>query len=111
MSNRYIEKSFLYLLVVSLLIHVGVFAVLYYLPEAKQPPPKEPVFIDLQQMPELKPREEQRQQEVKRFSDQRMRVERETAPRGRDSRDMTPVAPPQPPARQQPRVPQREAAP
>jgi protein TonB len=111
MSNKYIEKSFLYLLLVSLLIHVGVFAVLYYLPEAKQPTPKEPVFIDLQQMPELKPREEQRQQEAKRFSDQRMRVEREMAPRGKDSRDTTPAAPAQTPARPQPRVQQRETAP
>lgn len=111
MSNKYIEKTFLYLIVVSLLIHAGVFALLYYLPEAKQPPPKEPVFIDLQQMPELKPREEQRQQEVKRSSDQRMRVERETAPRGEDTRDMTPSALPKTPARPQPRVQQRETAP
>jgi protein TonB len=113
MSNKYIEKTFLYLLVVSLLIHVGVLAALYYLPEAKSPPPEEPAFIDLQQMPELKPKpkEEPRQQEVNRYSNQRMRVERESAPRGRDSRDMTPSSPPQVSAKPQPRVQQREAAP
>ena len=40
MSERYIEKSFLYLLFLSLLLHVGVGALLYYLPEAKPTPPK-----------------------------------------------------------------------
>lgn len=108
MSDKYIEKSFLYLLVVSLLLHVGVFALLYYLPETKQPPPKEPVFIDLQQMPELKAQEQPRQKETKRQSDQRMRVERETAPRGTDMRESTP--PSRPPARPQPQVRQREVA-
>lgn len=102
MSDKYIEKSFLFLLVVSLALHVGVFALLYYLPKTKQPPPKEPVFIDLQQMPELKASEQPRQQEAKRFSDQRQRVTREMAPRGTDMRDATPPRPavrPQPPAR------------
>ena len=107
MSDRYIEKSFLYLLVVSLLIHVGVFALLYYLPEARQRP-KEPVFIDLQQMPELK-HQPPTQQEVKRFSDQRMRVERETAPRGTSPRETAPApAPQRPSVRQQPSPLQRE---
>ncbi|HEX9080598.1 MAG TPA: TonB family protein [Desulfuromonadaceae bacterium] len=109
MSDRYIEKSFLYLLVVSLLIHVGVFALLYYLPEAKQQRPKEPVFIDLSQMPELKP-QRPTQQEVKRFSDQRMRVEREMAPRGTSPRETAPApAPQRPSVRSQPSPPQREA--
>ncbi|RII27404.1 MAG: TonB-dependent receptor [Geobacter sp.] len=108
MSDKYIEKSFLYLLVVSLLLHVGVFALLYYLPETKQPPPKEPVFIDLQQMPELKAQQQPRQKEAKRQSDQRMRVERETAPRGTDMREST--TPSRPPARPQPQIRQREVA-
>ena len=106
MSDRYIEKSFLYLLVVSLLIHLGVFALVYYLPEAKQAPPKEPVFIDLQDVPELKP-QRPTQQEVKRFSDQRMRVERETAPRGESPRETAPVHP-RPSARPQPLQQQHE---
>ena len=111
MSNKYIEKTFLYLLVFSLFIHAGVFAILYYLPEAKQPPPKEPVFIDLQQMPELKAQEKPQQQDAKRLSDQRMRVERETAPRGTDSRDMMPSTRPRAPSRPQLRAQQRETAP
>jgi len=107
MSERYIEKSFLYLLFLSLLLHVGVGALLYYLPEAKPPPPKEPVFIDLQQMPDLKAPEQPRQQETKRQSERRVRVPRETAPRGRDAIDNTvPPHVPTPPASQQAR--QRE---
>lgn len=102
MSDRYIEKSFLFLLVISLLLHVGVGALLYYLPQAAKPP-KEPVFIDLQQVPELKAPEQPRQQETHRQSEQRVRVPRETAPRGRDVIDNTVPLQVQRPPMQQPR--------
>lgn len=88
MPDRYIEKSFIYLLCISLLLHLAVFAGLYFFPEPPPPTPKEPVFIDLQQMPELKQPPEQRQQETKRRSDQSVRVPRETAPRGDAPKDM-----------------------
>jgi protein TonB len=103
MSDRYIEKSFLYLLVLSLMLHVGVGALLYYLPQSS-PQPKEPVFIDLQQVPDLKTPEQPRQQETRRQSERRIRVPHETAPRGRDLVDNT--VPPQvrrPPTLQQAR--------
>jgi periplasmic protein TonB len=87
MSDRYIEKAFIYLFIISVALHIGVFALIYYLPHGQQPPPKEPVFLDLQQMPEPKPQAAPRQQETKRFSDQRRRVPRETAPRGNAARD------------------------
>lgn len=109
MSNKYIEKSFLYLLAASLLIHLGVLAFLYYLPEEKKTPPKEPVFIDLQQVPEPKLQKQQQQQEVARLSDQRIRVERESAPRGTDLHDRKAPESPRPPAKPQPRVSPREA--
>lgn len=88
MSDRYIEKSFLYLLCISLLLHLGVFAGLYFFPKTPPSKPKEPVFIDLQQMPEPKQPPEQRQQETRRRSDQRVRVPRESAPRGDAPIDM-----------------------
>ena len=88
MSNRFIEKSFLYLLGISLLLHAGLFAGLYYFPPVQQPPPKEPVFIDLQQMPQLKQPPQPRQLETKRRSEQQVRVPRETAPRGEAARDV-----------------------
>jgi periplasmic protein TonB len=86
MSDSTIEKSFLYLLVLSLLLHAGAGALLYYLPQAR-PQQKEPVFIDLQQVPDLKAPEQPRQQEAKRRSERRVRVPQETAPRGRDAID------------------------
>lgn len=103
MSDKYIEKSFFYLLLLSLLLHIGVFALLHYLPETKQPPPKEPVFIDLQQMPELKTRQEPRQQTTPRLSDRRVQVERETAPRGSDRRESMARTAPRPVAKPQQR--------
>ena len=115
MSDSFVEKSFLYLLVFSLLLHSAGIALLLYLPAWKPPPPKEPVFIDLQQMPELKSDLQPRQNEVRRHSEQRVRVEREAAPRGKDTFDSRPnVSPPtpqsrpremQPPGKPSPRTP------
>ncbi|HXE96080.1 MAG TPA: TonB family protein [Dongiaceae bacterium] len=87
MSDRYIEKSFLFVLCVSLLLHAGVFAALYFFPPPSPEPPKEPVFIDLQQAPEPKQPLEQRQMETRRRSEQRIRVPRESAPRGDAQQD------------------------
>jgi protein TonB len=101
MSDSTIEKSFLYLLVLSLLLHAGAGALLYYLPQAR-PQQKEPVFIDLQQVPDLKAPEQPRQQETKRHSERRVSVPQETAPHGRDAIDN--AVPPQvrrPPPSQQ----------
>ena len=110
MSDRYIEKIFIYLLVISVALHVGVVALLYYLPHEQQPPPKEPVFIDLQPVPEPKPQVTPRQQETKRFSEQRQRVPKEMAPRGNAPRDsFGPM--PRPAAKPQPREAERQAPP
>lgn len=87
MSDRYIEKSFLFLVAASLLLHIGLFAALYYWPQQRPEPPKEPVFVDLQQVPEIK---QPQQQETRRQSEQRVRVEREMAPRGTAQRDSQP---------------------
>ena len=92
MSDKYIEKSFLYLLALSLLLHLGIFAIMQYLPKTGKEPPHEPVFIDLQQLPAVK-QEKPVEQKVKRFSDQQVRVKRETAPRGESHRETAPVTP------------------
>lgn len=110
MSDKYIEKSFLFLLGISLLLHVAAGALLYYLPE--QPlPAEEPVFVDLQQIPEYKIREQPPQKPAPRLSDQRRRVEKEAAPRGNDFRDRPPAAAPAPAVRPQQRVEQQMAVP
>lgn len=106
MSDRYMEKTFLYLLVVSLIVHlcVGVF----FLRHSTQAelPPKDPVFIDLQQMPELKavPRQ---QTETQRINEQMVRVPHEMAPRAMDNRDSGNTIPPLQPQPRQPLDAQR----
>jgi len=114
MTDRYIEKSFLYLLCISLLLHLGVFAGLYYFPPTSPEHPKEPVFIDLQQMEEPILPPEQRQQETKRRSEQRVRVPAESAPRGDAPKDQQVIekqtAPSPAVPRQQPVTPGSSAA-
>lgn len=112
MPDRYIEKTFLYLLCISLLLHAGVFAAFYYFPPVR-PEPKEPVFIDLQQMPELKPQPALRQQETQRRSEQRSRTEREMAPRGNAPEDTVVERKASPPGQPAPaaRTPQAAATP
>ncbi len=111
MSDSYIEKSFLYLVIASLLLHIGAFVALYYWPRNAPEPPKEPVYIDLQQMPEIKQPPLPRQQETRRQSEQRVRVEREMAPRGDAPRDSRPAQLPQKPQREQRAAAARPAMP
>lgn len=87
MNDRYIEKSFLYVLCISIVLHMGVFAALYFYPSSQPELPNEPVFIDLQQLPELTQPLTPRQQETMRRSEQRIRVPMESAPRGDAPRD------------------------
>lgn len=109
MSDRVIEKSFLYLLAVSLLVHVGAFVLFMYLPAAQPPVPPEPLMVDLQDMtlpPVPVPRE---LPPVARKAERRQRVARETAPRGEAARERlapSPAAPSRPTAPARP-----EAAP
>lgn len=91
MSDRYIEKTFLVLLFASLLLHLGVFAVLYYFPPVSPELPKEPVFIDLQQLPEPLPLPEERQQDNKSQPEQLPMAAAESAPRGDATRDVRAV--------------------
>lgn len=79
-SDQYVEKGFLYLLVLSLVLHLAGFGLVYLWPK-QQPQFSEPTFIDLQDMPELKAVPQDTQQQA-RPSDQRRRVIRETAPKG-----------------------------
>jgi protein TonB len=88
-SDQYVEKRFLYLLLISIVLHVAVFVTLYLWPKEQQQQISEPTFIDLQDMPELKTPPPQQPVPKARPSDQRRRVARETAPRL-----TTPVTPP-----------------
>jgi periplasmic protein TonB len=101
-SDQYVEKTFLYLLLISIVLHVAVFVTLYLWPKEQQQQILEPTFIDLQDMPELKTPPTPQQDQKARPSDQRRRVVKETAPR-----QVTPGVPTPPrtaPTRQSARV-------
>lgn len=107
MTESSVEKSFLYLVGLSLLLHLAAFALLYYLPEGKPPLKQEPYMVDLREMPDIAttpPREDQ----AKRLSDQRRRVEREQAPKG--SREIDRPKPQAPKAEMAPPQPTRQPA-
>jgi len=80
-SDQYVEKTFLYLLLISIVLHVAVFVTWYLWPKEQQRQISEPTFIDLQDMPELKTPPTPQQDQKARPSDQRRRVVKETAPR------------------------------
>ncbi|HEX9024312.1 MAG TPA: TonB-dependent receptor, partial [Geobacteraceae bacterium] len=105
-TESYIEKAFLYLLFLSFLLHVAMFALFYYLPQEKKVAKEEPVMIDLQDLPPSKEAPAGEKKEVKRLGEKRRRVTREMAPKGEmpreriarlPSRTVPPAA--QPPAR------------
>lgn len=105
MSDRYVEKNFLYLLLLSLLCHLAVYLVITIIPPEQDKMPPEATMVDLTDLPELPPQPKpaekpQPKPETKRFSETPQRVVRETAPKARDLVDrMLPQrssAPPQP---------------
>ncbi|BCS55262.1 TonB C-terminal domain-containing protein [Geobacter sp. SVR] len=105
-SDRYVEKSFLYLLVLSLLLHLGALALLLYLPQSGKQLAKEPVFIDLQTVPELKRQEPPRQPETPRLPERRAPVSPKTSPPVAGLRNRTPE-----PDRELPRRPVQPSQP
>lgn len=102
MSNKYIEKAFLYLLVFSVLLHVAVFALFIFLPQEKKTIKQEPYMVELRDLPEQKAAPPKKEKEAKRLAEKRERVAREMAPKG--EREVEKIAPP--PARITPRQPQ-----
>jgi protein TonB len=88
MSDRYVEKNFLYLLLFSALLHIGAFLIITSLPQGQPKTAPEPTFVDLTDLPELKPqpklpKKETPKPEIKRYSETPQRVAKETAPKGR----------------------------
>ena len=87
MSDKYVEKNFLYLLTLSLLCHLAAYLVLMSLPQQQTRLPQEPTMVDLTDLPELAPRPKtarkpETKSEIKRHSELPQRVPRETAPKG-----------------------------
>jgi protein TonB len=82
MSDQYIEKAFLYFVALSLLVHVGIFALIVLFPERKQAIIQEPYMVELEDIPQLKDSGLKKEKEVKRNAETRHRVSREIAPKG-----------------------------
>jgi protein TonB len=96
-TDKYIEKTFLYLLAFSILLHAALFALVIYLPEEKKKPAtSEPIMIDLQDLPPSKISPRRQEKEVKRKAEERRRVAREIAPRGEMQREKLFPSPTQP---------------
>ncbi|HEX5772854.1 MAG TPA: energy transducer TonB [Geomobilimonas sp.] len=87
MSDRHIEKVFLYLLALSVLLHVALFAVILLAPEKKTVAKQEPVMVELQDLPPVSQPSARDEREARRQAEQFRRVPRETAPKGERERD------------------------
>jgi len=96
MPDRYVEKSFLYLVALSLLLHAGLFALIILFPQAKPVLRQEPIMIDLEDIPDVRQEKTQADsgREARRHAEQPHRVPRETAPRGDRERDRVAALPP-----------------
>ncbi len=108
-TDSYIEKNFLYLFALSILLHLAVAVLFHYLPEKKKVAKEEPIMIDLQDLPSGKEAPASAKKEVKRFAEQKHRVAKEMAPKGEMERERIaslprritpPIAQPQPGGRE-----------
>ncbi len=86
-ADRYIEKYFLYLLALSLLLHTAMFMVIIFSPQEKKVAKEEPVMIDLQDFPPSKEAPVREKKDVKRFAEEKRRFAREKAPKGEMERE------------------------
>jgi protein TonB len=93
MSDKYIEKSFLYLVALSALVHVVLFAIIWNMPAKKNTFKEEPYFVDLEDLPQLKDVEAHKNEKAKRKSDTASRVVKEKSPKGEMPTDRTVKAP------------------
>jgi len=82
MSENYVEKKFLYLILFSILLHAAIFALLLKLPAEKKQALTEPFMVDLQDIPSFESLPPAVTPPVKRQAEERLRTPRETAPRG-----------------------------
>lgn len=86
MTENHIETKFLYLILLSVLLHVVIFAVLLTTPQEKAAPLTEPLMVDLEGIPAVST-PPVTAPPVKRQAETRQRVEKEIAPKGNDFRE------------------------
>jgi protein TonB len=93
MSDKFIEKTFLYLVALSVLLHAALFAVIIYFPEEKRVPRQEPFMVDLQDTPTVREKPAAEEKVVRNIDEQKRRVLRETAPLGEVEKEQARVVP------------------
>jgi protein TonB len=81
MSDRYIEKIFLFFVLLSLLLHLAVIAIIMLLPEERNARRAEPYMVELQDIPPIRGKTAEVRKEVKRPAARKRPVEKETRPR------------------------------
>jgi len=82
MSDQYVEKIFLYFVVLSVIVHALIFTAIIFLPEEKHAVKQEPYMVDLEDIPQPKNFPIQNEKEAKRHAPVRNRVRKEIAPKG-----------------------------
>jgi len=110
LSEKYIEKTFLYFIALSLLLHGALLTVYLLMPEKKREVKQESYMVDLTDLPDMKA-SPQVDAKVKRFGEKRRRVIREMAPKGEMARDKTAALPRLRPRPFAPEVPRPERRP
>lgn len=83
MNDQYIEKSFLYLVALSFLLHVVAFAIFHFMPDKKSIVKPEPYMVELEDLPPMNATTAIEEKNTKRKSDVRKRVNKEIAPKGK----------------------------
>lgn len=111
MSEKSIEKNFLYLILLSVLMHAVLFVLLLNMPQEKAALKTEPLMVDLDGIPAIPPPSPP-SPPVERHAETKQRVEKEIAPKGDDFREKSARLPeyerrPAPPAL----APERETKP
>lgn len=109
MSEKYIEKTFLYFILLSIVVHAAGLYLFTLVPEKKQETKQESYMVDLTDLPDLPVARSQKK--VKRYAEKKRRVVRETAPRGEMPREKTASIPRPAAGRDVPRPQQKQSAP
>jgi protein TonB len=107
MSDNYIEKNFLFLVALSILLHVAFFLLLLYLPQEKKVFREEPYMVELKDLPPSQGKPSLEKKEVRRLNEQRRRFPKEIAPKGETESERIP-SPPKPTVPQMIQQPMKE---
>jgi periplasmic protein TonB len=94
MSDKYVEKTFLYLLAISVLLHVAIFGLILLIPPDQEKRAPEPTMVDLTELPETTPAPPG-PKPPKRAAERPQRVTREMAPKGTRETEHLPQRPAQ----------------